>query len=236
MSGFNKFLFSSIGNKLLVTITGLFLILFLIVHLLGNIQLLIPDGGETFNVYSEIFGSNLIIKFVAYTLYAAIILHTYKGISIWAKNRKARGSIKYAGKAKTKTTFSSRNMMWLGSLIFVFIVLHMSDFWFKFKFTDIEAQNMSHFDVVQASFQELWIVIVYVLGMVVLGYHLAHGFQSAFQTLGLRKGKYTKIIQRVSVVFAILMAVLFAIIPVLMYLDIYPLPAFKVLPVPGAAH
>lgn len=236
MSGFNKFLFSSIGNKLLVALTGLFLVLFLIVHLLGNIQLLIPDGGETFNVYSDIFGSNLLIKFIAYVLYFSILLHSYKGIAIWLKNRKSRGNIKYAVKSGSNSTFASRNMMWLGSLIFVFIALHMSDFWFKFKFTDIEAQNMTHYDVVHASFQQLWIVIVYVLGMVVLGYHLAHGFQSAFQTLGLRRGKYERVIKGIGLFLAIALPLLFAIIPIFMYLDIYPLPAFQVLPVQSAAH
>lgn len=231
MSGFNKFLFSSIGNKLLVAITGLFLTLFLVVHLLGNLLLLINEHqGEQFNAYSEIMGSNLLIKVVAYTLYASILLHTYKGFAIWAKNRKARGSVKYAVKASSKTTMASRNMMWLGSLIFIFIAVHMRHFWFRFKFTDIEAQGMEHFDVVQASFQQLWIVIFYVLGSVALGYHLSHGFQSSFQTLGLRKGKYVKLIQGVGLAFAIVVPLLFAVIPVLMYLDIYPLGEFKVIP------
>ncbi len=231
MNGFNKFLFSSIGNKLLVAITGLFMILFLIVHLLGNLLLLINEHqGEQFNAYSEIMESNILIKVIAYTLYASILLHSYKGLMIYLKNRKARGKVKYAVRTGSKTSFASRNMMLLGTLVLFFIAIHMGQFWYEFKFTDLEARGVTNFEVVQTAFKELWIVIVYVIGCIALGYHLSHGFQSAFQTLGLRTGKYTGLIRGLGLGFSIVLPLLFAVIPVFMYLDFYPLGEFKVIP------
>lgn len=230
MSGFNKFLHSSIGNKFLVAVTGLFLMLFLVVHLLGNLLLLINEhGGEQFNAYSEIMGTNLLIKVVAWVLYISILAHTVKGIGIWLKNRSARGSEKYAVKSGANTTWASRNMALLGSLIFFFIAIHMGQFWYWFKFTDM-AETSTHFEIVQTTFQQPWVVIVYVLGCVALAWHLTHGFQSAFQTLGLRRGKYTRLIRGAGMAFAIIVPLLFALIPILMHLDIYPLPEFKVIP------
>lgn len=230
MSGFNKFLHSSIGNKFLVAITGLFLILFLVVHLLGNLLLLIHEHqGEQFNAYSEIMGTNVLIKVIAWILYISILAHTYKGISIWWKNRKARGNMKYAVKSSSDSSWASRNMALLGTLIFFFIAIHMGQFWYWFKFTDM-AEQMTHFEIVQTTFQQPWVVIVYVLGCIALAWHLTHGFQSAFQTLGLRRGKYSQIIRGLGMAFSIVIPLLFALIPILMHLDIYPLPEFKVIP------
>lgn len=230
MSGFNKFLFSSIGNKLLVAITGLFLILFLVVHLLGNLMLLINEHqGEQFNAYSEVMGTNLLIKVIAWVLYISILAHTYKGISIWLKNRSARGPIKYSVKSGSNSSWASRNMALLGTLIFFFIAIHMGHFWYWFKFTD-RAVDATHFEIVQATFQQPWVVTVYVLGCIALGWHLMHGFQSAFQTLGLRRGKYNQLIKGIGMAFSIAVPLSFALIPIFMYLDFYPLPEFKVIP------
>ena len=121
MSWLTKFFSSSIGNKFLMSFTGLFLSLFLVVHLAGNLQLLIDDGGENFNAYSVVMESNLLIKVIAYGLYLAIIAHTIKGIAIYVKNRQARGNVRYAVKSTRGTTWASRNMVWLGSLVFIFI-------------------------------------------------------------------------------------------------------------------
>ncbi len=225
---FSTFLKSSIGNKILMSFTGLFLSLFLVIHLAGNLQLLIDDGGEAFVSYSEIMGSNLLIKFVAYALYIAILLHTYKGVMIWLENRRARGRVRYAVKSSSGTPWTSRNMIWLGSLIFIFIAIHMSNFWYAFKFTDVH--EAEHYTIVQESFQELWVVIFYVLGQVVLALHLLHGFQSAFQTLGLRSGKYFGLIEKLGIAFSIIVPLLFALIPIFMYIGFYPLPEFRVIP------
>lgn len=228
MNKFSQFLHSSLGNKLLMSFTGLFLVLFLVIHLIGNLQLLIPDQGEAFNAYVGIMEKNILIKVIAYALYFAILLHTYKGLDITLRNRKARGAQRYAVKAVSGTTWASRNMALLGSLIFIFIGVHMSNFWYKFKFGQHEGTEF--YTMVDTSFSELWIVVFYVLAQVVLAYHLLHGFQSAFQTLGLRDGNYSRLFKSIGTGIAVGLPLLFAIIPVLMYLDIHPMPDFRVFP------
>ena len=228
MSWFNSFINSSIGNKLLMSFTGLFLSLFLVVHLAGNLQLLINDGGESFVAYVEVMESNILIKIVAYGLYLAILAHTVKGVMIFVKNRQARGGMGYAVKATSGTSWASRNMIWLGSFLFIFIAIHMANFWYYFKFGGLH--DVEFYTKVQVAFKELWIVIFYVVAQVALGWHLLHGFQSAFQTLGLRHGKYDRLIKVSGIAFSIIVPLLFAIIPIFMYFDFYPLGEFKVIP------
>ncbi|MEL7119314.1 MAG: hypothetical protein AAFO07_07735, partial [Bacteroidota bacterium] len=124
------------------------------------------------------------------------------------------------------------NMALLGSIIFIFIALHMAHFWFKFKFGWIDANhaNYSHYDVIVEGFQQPWIVVMYVLAQIALAYHLIHGFQSAFQTLGLRFGKYTSWVRTSGVVFSIVVPLLFALIPIFVMVNVRPLPDFAVIP------
>jgi len=208
--------------------TGLFLSLFLVVHLAGNLQLLINDGGETFIKYAEIMEANLLIRAVAIVLYLAILLHAYKGIILWLHNRKARGSAGYRMKSNRQTSWASRNMAMLGSLMFIFIAIHMSQFWYAYKFGSLE--EVEHFTIIKQAFKQEWIVALYVLAQITIAYHLLHGFQSAFQTLGVRTGKYTGLIKWVGIAFSIVIPLLFAIIPIMMYNDLYLLPEFKVIP------
>lgn len=228
MSWFNKFLNSSIGNKFLMSLTGLFIVLFMLVHLAGNLQLLIDDNGESFNAFATIMETNLLVKIIAYGLYAAILAHAVKGVAIFVQNRKARGNVRYAVKKSSGTSWASRNMVWLGSFIFIFLAIHMAQFWYAFKFTGLE--HHEYYDVVKEGFSQVWIVAFYVIAQVFIGWHLIHGFQSAFQTLGLRSGKYSAIIRGAGIAFSIVVPLLFAIIPVFMFLDFYPLPEFRVIP------
>lgn len=231
MSWFTNFLTSSIGNKILMSLTGLFLSLFLVVHLAGNLQLLVPDGGKSFIEYAEIMESNLLIKIVALVLYATIVLHAVKGIAIWLKNRRARGNIKYARKSAPKTSWASRNMALLGTIILIFIVVHMSQFWYYYKFTELEGKEP--YTIIVDAFQQPWIVIFYVAAQAGLAWHLLHGFQSAFQTLGWRQGKYTSIIQGIGYVYAIAIPLLFAIIPIMVYFELHLPISFTVIPGQG---
>ena len=229
MSAANNTIFkSSIGNKLLLSITGLFLCLFLVIHLIGNLQLLINDGGEAFVAYTEIMEANILIKTVSFILYAAILAHAVKGVILYRRNRAARGSQRYAVNHRHGSTWTSRNMIWLGSLLFVFIALHMVHFWYYFKFGNLH--GVQYFDIVKEGFSNPIIVLLYVLAQIVLAYHLLHGFQSAFQTLGLRSGNYSKLIQNIGIGFSIVVPLLFAIIPICMYFEVYPMFHFKVFP------
>jgi succinate dehydrogenase / fumarate reductase cytochrome b subunit len=203
-----------------MSLTGLFLILFLVIHLLGNLQLLKDDGGEAFNTYAYMMTHNPLIKIVAYGNYFFIVLHAFVGISIALYNRNAKGQ-KYAVANNNKTTWASKNMALLGTLILAFILIHMGDFWFKMKFTNELAikeyggiQVKDLYTRVSTAFSQLWIVIVYLIGLLVLSFHLWHGFQSAFQTLGLNHKKYTPLIHTVGKAYAILVPLGFAIIPI----------------------
>ena len=227
MGWFTKFLTSSIGRKLVMSLTGLFLITFLIVHLAGNLQLLYDDGGVQFNLYAKFMTSNPLIKTVSYLLYAFILIHAIQGWAIWRKNRQARGGDSYAVKV-TRTvgtsSFASRNMGWLGTIIFIFIVLHMYQFWLQMKLDYLPYQTIDGEQVknlyapVVAVFGNPIFVAIYVFSMVVIAYHLWHGFQSAFQTLGINHQKYTPVIKFLGKAYSIIIPLGFALIPIIMFL------------------
>jgi succinate dehydrogenase / fumarate reductase cytochrome b subunit len=218
-----ELLTSTIGRKLIMSLTGLFLISFLIVHLVGNLQLLKGDEGAAFNQYAYFMTQNPLIKTVSYGLYFFILLHTFVGLALWLKNRKAKGQ-KNAMTSGANSSWASRNMALLGTLIFAFILIHMGDFWLKMKLDQtpmvtIEGQSYKDlYALVVMTFEKPLFVIAYIIGMLVLCFHLWHGFQSAFQTLGLNHKKYTPIIEGLGKIFAIVVPVGFVIIPIIMYL------------------
>lgn len=220
-----KFLSSSIGRKLIMSLTGLFLILFLTVHLIGNLQLFKDDGGESFNIYAHFMTSNPVIKIIAYGNYFFILLHAFLGIRIAIYNRKAKGQTGAVSNPNPRITWASKNMPILGGLIFAFILIHMGDFWLKMKlgkvdmvsYAGIEGEFKDLYGRVLISFKELWIVIVYLIGLAALGYHLHHGFQSAFQTLGFNHRKYTPAIKKLGTLYAIFLSLGFALIPLYYY-------------------
>lgn len=221
-----QFLTSSIGRKLIMSLTGLFLTSFLIVHLIGNIQLLFPDGGEAFNTYAYMMTHNPIIKFISFGLYFFIVLHAVQGILLAKSNLAAKGS-KYAVSTNENASWASKNMALLGILILAFLLIHMGDFWYKMKFTeelDVVTSYAGYefgvkdlYQQVRTSFSQLWIVIVYLIGLGALSFHLLHGFESAFQTIGLRHKKYTPLIKGIGIAYALLVPIGFAIIPIIIY-------------------
>lgn len=226
MSWLFQFLRSSLGQKLVMSLTGLFLISFLLVHLAGNLQLLKDDGGEAFNVYAYFMTHNPLIKAVSYGLYLFIIVHAIQGILITIKNRKAKGS-KYAVSTNENSTFASKNMTLLGVLVLAFLFMHMGDFWLKMKMGQLEQAQYDGLDYsvadlysrVAIAFEVSWIVVAYVIGQIALAFHLWHGFESSFQTLGLNHKKYTPIISFLGKAYSIIVPIGFAIIPIWMYLN-----------------
>ncbi len=225
MNWFTNFFSSSIGRKLLMALTGLFLILFLIVHLIGNLQLLHHDGGKAFNIYAKFMTSNPLIKVVSYVNYAFIVLHILVAILLTRANRQARGSKGYAITNKT-TTWSSRNMGILGTLVLVFLVIHLKGFWAEMhwgttiQFVDYDGEQVKDlYRIVADAYKIPAYAAVYVLSMIAVAFHLYHGFQSSFQTLGLNHVKYTGLIRFVGVAFSIIVPALFALIPIVMYFN-----------------
>lgn len=222
MSWVTHFLTSSIGRKVVMSLTGIFLIIFLVVHLSGNLQLLIDDDGKQFNLYAQFMTSNPLIKLVSFGLYATILAHAILGVILWRQNRAARG-VDYAVKTRKNNSFASRNMAWLGIIIFVFLLIHLYQFWFQMKLgyldpVDYDGEEVANLYLpVQAAFTNLGFVIFYVFSMVIIALHLWHGFQSAFQTLGLNHKKFSPLIRGLGILYSILVPLGFAIIPIYFY-------------------
>lgn len=135
MLSFKQFFRSSLGQKLVMSMTGLFLCLFLIVHLGGNLTLFAGDEGYTFNIYAHFMTHFLPVEIIAYMLYISIIIHAIYALVLTVKNRRAR-PVKYQYAAKSPARWASLNMGLLGSIIFLFLVIHMTNFWGRYKFTE----------------------------------------------------------------------------------------------------
>ena len=193
--GTNAGLFSSsLGKKYLMAITGLFLCSFLIIHFLGNIALF--TNPVQFNEYTRFMSSNPIIRVMEIVLVLGFLTHIIDAIILTRANKKAQ-PVKYAMN-KNKSSWYSRNMGFTGTIILVFLILHLQSFWYEYKFGEVlmtvdsngnEIKDM--FTIVKTAFSEWWYSAIYILAMILLGSHLNHGFQSAFQSVGLRHKKYT---------------------------------------------
>ncbi len=192
---------SSIGRKLVMSLSGLFLILFLCIHLLVNSFLLLgpgtPETGALFNAGVHFMGTNPMIKVVEPVLAVGFIIHIVYSLIISAQNARARGKDKYASGSKTKgVSAASKSMLPLGIAIFAFLIVHIANFYVKMKVThDMPAETsfmymgeMVHgengYAMVNAAFQNILLVFVYTIGNLALAHHLSHGFWSAFQTMG----------------------------------------------------
>ncbi len=202
-----------------MSVTGLFLCSFLVVHLLGNLQLFKDDGGEAFNLYSDFMAHNGIIRVMEIVLALGFIFHIYDAVVLTRRNQAAR-PIDYANNhPEENSSWSSRNMGLLGTVILVFLIIHLWNFFIPTKFGGLEGvviENVSYENLylkVLQSFQVWWYVLIYVISMIALAYHLIHGFQSAFQTLGLNHKKYTPFIQMFGYGFSVIVCLAFAAIP-----------------------
>ncbi len=224
MSWFTQALSSTIGRKVVMSLTGLFLITFLVVHVSGNMLMFKSDDGEAFNLYAQFMTTNPLIKTASYLLYTGILVHVFYALYLSTYNKNAR-PVGYAiAHAEQNSSWKSRNMGILGTIVLIFLIIHLRSFWYEMKFGDvplvsyagIEVRDL--YSVMEAAFSQWWYVLIYVLAMVGLGYHLAHGFWSAFQTLGLQHKKYSPLIKNAGYLFAIVVPLLFAAMPVYIYI------------------
>ncbi len=220
-----SWLSSSIGRKFLMGATGLFLISFLMVHCGINACIFANDGGELFNITAHFMGSNVIIRTMELGLFAGLFAHIYQGLMLWRDNNNRR-PVKYAVQAGNATSkWYSRSMGLLGTLILLFLVLHLAHFWVPSRITGLEEvliEGKPHHNLflkMKQTFEgQLWVVIIYVLGVLSLAYHLAHGFQSAFQTMGVNHKRYTPLIMAAGYGFSILVPLAFASMPIAFYM------------------
>jgi len=223
MSWIIKTLTSTLGKKLVMSLTGLFLISFLTIHLIGNLAIFYGDEGEAFNAYADFMSTNPVIGIVSYLLYAGIVLHVIIAIALYFQNRKARPVRYNDQKSKDNSSWESRSMTLLGILILAFLMIHLSDFWWQYKhdggyvFETNEEGIRDIYALVIEKFKTPFALISYLIGLVALFFHLKHGFQSAFQTLGLEHKKYTPFIKGLGLVYSIVVPVGFAMMPIYVF-------------------
>lgn len=222
MSWVFKMLSSSLGKKLIMSLTGLFVILFLLVHLMGNLAIFKGDDGVSFNAYAKFMSTNPLIEAVSFFMYFFFILHIVIASWITIYNMLARPVGYKKLDASANSSWASRNMYILGLLIFAFIFLHLKDFWWNYKIMHVEMSpdpegNRDLYAMVIAQFHTTFGLVTYLIGLLALTYHLIHGFQSAFQTLGFDHNKYTPAIKFIGWAYAILVPIGFATMPVYVY-------------------
>src|SRR5690554_2687681 len=215
----------SIAKKVLMGLSGFFLLVFLLQHVFINF--LSVFSAEAFNVTSHFMGSNSVVQYGLQPVLAfAVIFHIAMGVVLEIQNRSKR-PIKYAyNKPSANSTWMSRNMIITGIMVLLFLGLHYYDFWFpelqlKFIQGDMSGLNAAgefrYFEELQHKFQDPIRVIIYVLSFIFLGLHLTHGFQSSFQSVGFRHRRYTPIIKRVSRIYAVVVPLGFVVIAVYHY-------------------
>lgn len=205
---------SSIGKKFIMALTGIGLILFLIFHLVGNLTLY--GGHEAFNGYVETLDIiKPIIRVIEVGLGLVFVFHIFNGIRLWLENRRAKPiNNKISAKAEN-SSFFSRIMVQTGSIVFIFLVLHLATFWWSFNFTGEGHEDPNgYYNIVVEWFQIPWYAIFYAIAVILLGFHLNHGFQSAFQTFGWNHNKYFPFIKKFGTAYAIIMALGFASFPI----------------------
>ena len=210
---------SSVGKKLVMGFTGIFLILFLIVHVGLNACIWANDGGEMFNKGAHFMGANLVPRILEIGLFVGLLLHIVQGYMLTVQNKKAR-SVGYAVSYKEGSKWYSRSMAILGSLILIFLSVHLSNFWFPNRSAqglslggeiDLYAKMRETFS--GSDITTILTIVTYLLGCGALGYHLAHGFQSAFKTLGVHNKRYHQMIAAIGFAFSIVVCIAFAMMP-----------------------
>lgn len=222
MDWFTSFLNSSVGKKIFQATTGLLLCLYLSIHLAGNLTLF--AGEETFNGYVAALSSiKPLVRVIEVLLALLFLLHLYHALRLTLENRNSSVGKKifrstgqrYAQlKARETSSFFSRTMGWSGSIIFIFLAVHLPTFWYRFQVQHSEAQFYRIVMDGAVGFGNPYISLFYALAMVLLAFHLRHGFESAFQTFGIRYNKYGRLIEGLAVIFWLIIPLGFLSIPV----------------------
>lgn len=219
MNWLTKSLTSSIGKKIVMALTGIFLITFLIVHASINALIFYNDGGETFAIGAHFMGTNPIVRTIEIVLILGFLVHIFQGLYLWNQNRKAR-PIKYAYKNDAaSSSWYSRSMALLGTLILLFLVIHTSNFWIPNRLHQIRfGEELNLFEMMLDKFSHPVEVIIYILGCFSLFWHLLHGFQSAFQSMGWKHLKYNRLISISGIAFSVVIPLVLSMMPISIYM------------------
>jgi succinate dehydrogenase / fumarate reductase, cytochrome b subunit len=206
MSWVTQFAKSSVGAKVIMGLTGFILFGFVLVHMLGNLQMFL--GADAINSYAAFLQSNLELLWPArIVLLVAVLLHIWAGIRLSWLNQTARPEA-YQVKKWRKASWTSRTMMWTGLTLLAFIIYHLLHFTLGIAHPDsfhlVDAQGRHDvYAMMVYSFQNLGISLSYIVAMIFLGLHLNHGASSMFQSLGLNSSKYNCTLRAVGPVFSI---------------------------------
>ena len=201
---------SSIGKKILMALTGTLLILFLLYHFAGNLT--IYFGREVFTTYVETLSIfKPIVRVIEVILALIFLSHIFYGIWLWIQNKKARPG-KYAVNASSKNSdLASRTTLLTGFIVLMFLLTHLWTIWYYFNFSPDKPEL---WDIMVQWFSNPYYSGFYVFAMIFLGYHLNHGFQSAFQTFGWNHNKYFPIVKAIGLIYTIVIAAGFASMPI----------------------
>ena len=179
---------SSIGRKVVMSVTGIALILFLTFHCCMNVAALF--SGDAYNMICELLGANWYAVAATLGLAALAVIHIVYAFILTAQNRRARGNQRYEVTAKPeKVEWASQNMLVLGIIIVLGLLLHLFNFWYNMMFAELFGTSFGHcpsdgFAFIQDTFANPVFVVLYIIWLVALWFHLTHGFWSAIQTLG----------------------------------------------------
>jgi succinate dehydrogenase / fumarate reductase cytochrome b subunit len=213
---------SSIGKKLLMSLAGLFLIIFLLVHLSINLLVVIIDDPVVYNKAAHFMSSNILVKIVEILLFGGLLLHLIYALILQVQNWISRPK-RYLKANYSNTSFFSKFMIHTAAVILVFLVIHFVDFYVKAKLghaKEVLVDGHLYHDFaseIENKFKILPYVIFYIAAFIFLGFHLIHGFQSAFKTLGLDNRRYTPVIQVAAIIYSVTIVGGFSIIPLLIY-------------------
>lgn len=209
---------SSIGRKFIMSISGLFMILFLLFHMSMNLALVFSL--DAYDKICELLGANWYAIIGTLVLAAGFAVHIIYAIMLTLQNRKARGKERYDSSSKTPTQWSSKNMFILGLSILLFLILHLYQLWYNMQFKELIGDPTAvskGSELVVGLFQHSWVVLVYLAAFVLLWFHLTHGFWSALHTLGWSNKVWLKRIKVIGNIFATLILIGFSIIPLYLH-------------------
>jgi succinate dehydrogenase / fumarate reductase cytochrome b subunit len=225
----SEFFTSSIGKKWVMGLTGLFLISFLVVHAGINACIWANDGGVMFNKAAHFMGSTVVIRVLEVGLFIGIFIHIIQGYVLTASNQSKRKKGYAVPMGNKGSKWYSRSMGLLGTILLLFFIIHWAHFWVPSRITGagldettigpgypIQIHNV--YALMKVTFSEAWVVIVYVLACFSLCWHLIHGFQSAFRTVGVSNPRYLALINATGIAYSVFISVVFAMMPVSMYL------------------
>jgi len=202
---------SSVGRKIVMSVTGLFLVLFVTFHALMNAVALISF--DAYDAICEFLGANWYAVLGTLILAGGFAIHIIYAFWLTLQNRKARGNNRYAVTTRPKDVeWASQNMLVLGIIVLCFMVLHLTQFWAKMQLPELMGEHiMRGQDYLRATFSQLWVLPVYLIWFAALWFHICHGFWSAFQTLGTANDKWIPRWQCISKWWATIVFILFAV-------------------------